>query len=572
MSTPEEVWEQRRVAKRYVLEEILGAGGMGTVWRAHDELLGREVAVKAVEISEALPREERERVRARVLREARAAARLNHPGVVTIHDIVEEGGRVYVVMELVAAPTLTEVVRQHGPLPPVRAARVGRQLLDALEVAHGEGIVHRDVKPANVMLLPRDRVKLADFGIASVRGDPQLTSSGIVLGSPAFMAPEQAGGRPTGPPVDLWALGATLYYAVEGRVPFERDDQGAVLAAILAQQPDPMRSAGPLAPVIAGLLAKAPEDRPAGERLHRLLEQVAGGDGEPGAVPAPPPASRVAAATITEAAGVAPPTVAAAPVGPGGLPAPGGTEPRGRAPLVIGGFILASLLVVAIVVVALLPDLITSPSGSTGRGSGSGTSQPARTTAQATATTTPRAPGRDTSSAGNANGPVKLDLVKIPPPGQVLIDKFWRSATNRAGGYRIGVPSNLWQVIAQGPTTYAEWPGSGFGSAFEVHSYPRAQDPFEVLRRDAAAFAAQHKEDRYKLIRLTRRWTYRQRPASAWEYTWVLNGDVSHALVVGFRAGSHTYTVLYRMRELWWPGGGGTRNWQPGFEQAFTPL
>jgi eukaryotic-like serine/threonine-protein kinase len=194
----EQAGTERRVAGRYLLETVLGRGGMGTVWRARDELLGRPVAIKAVEIPEAVPDHERAAARARVLREARAAARLNHPLMVTTHDIVEDGGHLYIVMEVVAAPTLAAVVREHGPLPPARVARIGEQLLDALELAHAAGIVHRDVKPANVMLLARDHVRVADFGIASIQGDPQLTSSGMVLGSPPSWPPSRPAGSAAG--------------------------------------------------------------------------------------------------------------------------------------------------------------------------------------------------------------------------------------------------------------------------------------------------------------------------------------------------------------------------------------
>ena len=240
---------------------------MGVVWRAHDVVLGREVAVKEVAFPASMPDAERHSAQARVTREARAAARLNHPGVVTLYDVVTHQGGVFIVMELVEAPTLADLVRVEGPLPPERVAEIGSQLASALEAAHRSGIVHREVKPDNV-LVPQAGAKLADFGVASLAGDPRLTTTGVVIGSPAYMAPEQAQGEPIGPPADFWALGATLYFAVEGQPPFDNGSSMATLAAVVNEAPRPMRRAGPLAPLIAALLAKDPQARPSGPKVQ----------------------------------------------------------------------------------------------------------------------------------------------------------------------------------------------------------------------------------------------------------------------------------------------------------------
>ncbi|HEX6677983.1 MAG TPA: serine/threonine-protein kinase [Actinomycetes bacterium] len=593
----EQARAEQRVAGRYVLETVLGRGGMGTVWQAMDELLGRPVAIKAVEIPEAVPEAERAKARARVLREARAAARLNHPQVVTIHDVVEDGGHLYIVMELVAAPTLAEVVREHGPLPPGRVARIGEQLLDALEVAHAAGIVHRDVKPANVMLLPRDHVKVADFGIASIQGDPRLTSSGMVLGSPAFMAPEQAGGQPSGPPADLWALGATLYYAVEARVPFRRDGSQAVLAAILTQEPDPPRLAGPLAPVLAGLLAKRPEERPAGARLHQLLgAAAAAADAEAATVPlvgtaaaptavAPTVPSAPTGAGPTAAAATAPYLPTGAEAAEAGVPAaalspgPVGYQPAApdsgrpdRLPLLVVGVAVVVMVVAALLLVRAISD--DPPGSKSGRGGGTAATPTTRAAGGAGTTAAPSAGsgGQGGSGSGAATGtPVKLELDEVAPPGQVL-PKYWLSATNRAGGYRVGVPASFWEVTAVGQDTYLDWPGEEtFRAAFEVHTHPSTQNPYELLRREAAGFAQQHRQDQYKQVKLTGSWTYQRRHAAAWEFTWVRNDKLTHARVVAFTVGSHTYSVLYRSNDVFWYGGGSAA-FPQGFEEAFTPL
>jgi tRNA A-37 threonylcarbamoyl transferase component Bud32 len=265
---------ERLIADRYALAVPIGQGGMGVVWRAQDTLLGREVAIKEVRLPPTIPDSERSSMRARVLREARAAARLNHPGVVTLYDVINEQGHAFIVMELINAPTLAQVVAQQGPLEPRRAARIGAQVAAALAAAHQAGIVHRDVKPANVMVLG-DSARLTDFGIARVKGDPKLTSTGLIVGSPAYMAPEQASGAAAGPEADLWGLGATLYYAVEGRPPFERDGQIAILTAVVNDAPRAPERAGELAPVIVALLSKDPAQRPSAAELRELLERAA---------------------------------------------------------------------------------------------------------------------------------------------------------------------------------------------------------------------------------------------------------------------------------------------------------
>ncbi|MEO3786502.1 serine/threonine-protein kinase [Actinocorallia sp. B10E7] len=279
---------EKIIADRYLLVELLGRGGMGAVWRAHDRLLGREVALKEVSPP---PGVNPAPLYARIIREARAAARLDHPGIVTVHDVVEEEGRPWIVMRYVRADSLDRVLAERGPLSPEEAASLGLQLLDALRAAHAAGVVHRDVKPANV-LMEGGRAVLTDFGIASLAGDPELTRAGALLGSPAYLSPEQARRRPATPMSDLWSLGATLYTAVEGRPPFDRDDLVGVLSALLTEEPDPPRRAGPLAPVLAGLLRKDADTRMRADDAAHLLAAVAGSpnpvrsaDTDPGVLP-----------------------------------------------------------------------------------------------------------------------------------------------------------------------------------------------------------------------------------------------------------------------------------------------
>ena len=272
---------QRLVGGRYRLHTPLGVGGMGTVWRAQDELLGREVAVKEVLFPAGLPERDQDVLRERTRREARAAARLDHPSAVTVYDVVEQDGSPFLVMELVEARTLSEVVRTDGPLSPQRTAHVGLALLGALETAHRQGIVHRDVKPGNVLLGPDvgglpGRVVLTDFGIASTAGDASITSTGLLLGSPAYIAPERARGHAPGPPSDLWSLGATLFTAVEGRPPYDGGgDPLLTVTAVVTGEHEPYVAAGPLEPVLEGLLERDPQQRLTAPQARAALRAVA---------------------------------------------------------------------------------------------------------------------------------------------------------------------------------------------------------------------------------------------------------------------------------------------------------
>ena len=267
---------ERRGGGRYRLLERLGRGGMGAVWRAHDEVLDRPVAVK--ELFTIAELGDRGDVTGRVLREARAAGRISHPGIAAVYDVFEEDGHPWIVMELVPSRTLGATLREHGPLPPRRVAAISLQVLAALRAAHAAGVLHRDVKPDNVLLAADGRVVLTDFGIATLDGECSLTRTGVLLGTPAFIAPERAAGGRAERASDLWSLGVTMYVAVEGRAPFLRDHVLATMTAVLCDRPAPMRRAGPLAPIIDGLLRKDPRERLTAERLEPWLRAMA----EPG--------------------------------------------------------------------------------------------------------------------------------------------------------------------------------------------------------------------------------------------------------------------------------------------------
>ena len=256
-----ELVNAKLVAGRYLTIRELGRGGMGIVWLAEDQVIGRRVALKELPSPAGVTGPERANYLERVLREARTAGRLNSPAVVTVYDVVSEHGTTYIVMELVEAPTLADVMAREGALPEDRVVAIGLHVLSALETAHAAGIVHRDVKPSNIMVLPDDRAKLADFGIARAMDDPSLTMTGGIMGSPGYMAPELFAGSAPAPPSDLWALGATLFHAVEGRAPFNRVTTAATMHAVMYEEPVLNRCQGPLGAVIMGLLTQAVDSR-----------------------------------------------------------------------------------------------------------------------------------------------------------------------------------------------------------------------------------------------------------------------------------------------------------------------
>ncbi|MER6752018.1 serine/threonine-protein kinase [Streptomyces fungicidicus] len=266
----------RLIAGRYRLLAKLGHGGMGTVWRAKDETVDREVAVKEPRVPEHLPERERANASERMRREARAAARLDHPAVVNVHDVAVVDGRPWIVMELVQGRSLGAVLQEEGTLSAREAARVGLEVLGALEAAHAAGILHRDVKPDNVLLGRYDRVVLTDFGIAQIEGETSLTDTGGFVGSPEYIAPERVLGQRPGPASDLWSLGVVLYAATEGVSPFRRSNTPATLQSVLNATPAaPASARGPLAEIITGLLQKDPARRPNAAQVRAALETAA---------------------------------------------------------------------------------------------------------------------------------------------------------------------------------------------------------------------------------------------------------------------------------------------------------
>jgi hypothetical protein len=510
---------RRRVADRYELGSELGRGGMGVVWRATDTLLAREVAVKEVDLPRGLDADQRTAMRARVSREARAAARLSHPGVVTVYDIAQEDGRDYIVMELVAAPTLDDVVRSHGPLTPERAATIGLGLLATLEAAHRAGIVHRDLKPKNVMVREDGTTKLTDFGIASVQGDPRLTATGLVVGSPAYMAPEQVEGAAVGPAADLWALGATLWFAVEGEPPFG-GGEFQTLNAIVSGAPRRPRRLGPLAPALERLLTKDPARRPTPEELRPLLQRVAGGAGHRrGDTPPGPGRARRRDRGGGTAVLAAPPRLASPPrsrrwgrralppVPP--VPAPG--EPvlprRPRRRGAVAGIVLAVLVAgLAAAAVAWLGP-------------------------------------RDRGSAGAARSQSSAEAQRPAVPAD------WRTYQDPAGNYRLEHPPG-WNPVDRGAfTDFVEPGGSRF---FRVQPTTDGLEPLPAQQSLERSFMARHVGDDYRRVRLGST-TFKELPAAEWEFTFLADGRPTHGYDLTFNAGGRRHAILFQAGADQWP-------------------
>ncbi|HEV2755556.1 MAG TPA: protein kinase [Actinomycetota bacterium] len=503
----------RLIASRYSLEEPLGSGGMGAVWRATDTLLQRPVAVKEVQVPVTVPEGERDVTRSRVLREARAAARISHPGAVTVFDVVEEDGRPYIVMELVEAPTLDEVVRRDGPMDEARAAAVGLEILGALEAAHAQGIVHRDVKPGNVMLPPEGPAKLADFGIASVKGDPKLTATGLVLGSPSYMAPEQAKEDVTGAASDLWSLGATLYFAVEGEPPFDRGQAISTLTAVVADRPRPAERARALRPALDALLEKEPGQRPDAAAVRRMLEAAAAGSSGTTAVAPPPEATD----TVVEE----PPPVVA-PV----------TEPAPRKRH--GSFAWIGVLAAVGALLVAGAFLLSSLAGD----------DPADD------------PGRDRRAARGE---------PAAEPGAAAVDTAdWETYEDPEARYEVAYPPE-WEMQPVNETAIDfRDPETGTYLRIDWTRTP-GDDAVAAWEASSESFGASHED--YEEIRIDPA-TFQSHPAAEWEYTYTESGASLHAINIGIVTDDYGYAFNFQTHEEDWEGSQGLLE---ALKESFVP-
>jgi eukaryotic-like serine/threonine-protein kinase len=516
---------ERVVGGRYALRRLLGRGGMGVVWEAEDNVLSRRIALKEVEIPPEVGPES-DSVSARVLREARAAARLNHPCAVTTYDVARDQDRVFIVMELIELPTLSDVVAKQGPLAPDRAAAIGAQVADVLRSAHEHGIVHRDVKPGNLMVGRGDRVKVADFGIASVKDDSRITATGLVLGSPSFMAPEQAQSSASGPAADTWGLGATLFFAVEGVPPFDKGSAIATLAAAASEEPPAAEHAGALGPVIARMLNKDPDARPADSDLVAALRAVAAESSGPhdlfdGVAPVtprwdPPAEGDHLAVPAIPARGwgglrwiVAVVLVAAA---IGGLWAVGGLR--------IGGELIRNG---------------RQAIAESGGNDGSASSSPGALAEGA------QDPG-PSPAAGESGNEVPAAAPAIP--GE------WQTYTDPETGYALAYPTG-WEIRAQSASdTTTDFVDPDTGTYLRVDwTNDPGPSPEAAWEQQSDGFAQTH--DDYVEIRLDPT-VYRGFDAALWEYSYSEGGADFHAYNLGFVTPEYGFALNFQTRSENW--------------------
>jgi hypothetical protein len=543
----------RRVANRYELEAELGHGGMGVVWRATDTLLARQVALKEVDLPRGGDAVEREGLRARVSREARAAARLSHPGVVTVYDIAHDGDQDFIVMELVSAPTLEELVRTTGPLAPERAARLGLGLLDALEAAHRAGIVHRDLKPRNVMVREDGATKLADFGIASVQGDHRLTATGLVIGSPAYMAPEQVEAEAVSPATDLWALGATLWFAVEGQPPFG-GGEFQTLSAIVNGRPRQPRRLGPLTPVLARLLVKEPAGRATPAELRPLLRQVAAGQGAT-VVGAPGRAARAEGGTGRPATDEGRTEL----VGASGRPAANG----GGRPAVPERPAAAGRGTVASGDTPPVPSRVQRRQGGDGPGGLPGVAGRVRGRRLPPVPPVPL-PGEPVWGGGRRRLrlPVVVAVVAVLLAGAVVwqglggdgkdrppattrrpaVPAAWRTFQDPDGTYRLSFPPT-WTPTDRG--AFIDFTEPGGERFFRVQPTTDGMAPLAAQRSLERSFMARHPRDDYRRLRLGST-SFRSLPAAEWEFTFLLEGRPTRGYDLTFTAGGRRHAILFQ--------------------------
>ncbi|THA84477.1 serine/threonine-protein kinase [Streptomyces sp. A0592] len=506
----------RLIAGRYRLDARLGRGGMGVVWRATDQLLGRSVAVKEMVLDPALSLDEARLQRERTLREARAAAQVKHPHIIVVHDVVEDGERPYIVMELVEGGSLADRLARTGPVDPSEAAGIGMALLGALRTAHAAGVLHRDLKPANVLLeAPGDRAVLTDFGIAQVSGATTLTATGAFVGSPEYTAPERMSAQsPAGPESDLWSLGALLCAAVSGASPFRRDSLGGVLHAVVYDEIRPPAACGPLLPVVRGLLERDPAARLGADRAEEMLRALA------------PPAGHTPTRRCAPGVSDARPAPAPTPVpppGPAGEPAP---EPAPRpaaqtAPVTAqpagaparrrpGGALIAALLVAAIAgagvsAAALLmneddpADRTGRPAATSGAAGGAAGAAAATPGGQVSAPVPgPSAPGQPTGgSADDKAAPAGYGVVRDP------------------AGFALAVPDGFTRKT-DGPRVFYMSPDDSFRIGIKI-SAPESGGPLAVHQRSHAKGPTSNPGYRDAEVSVS---THHGHEAALWLFTW----------------------------------------------------
>ncbi|MEU5958443.1 protein kinase [Streptomyces sp. NPDC047525] len=505
------------IAGRYRITTPLGRGGMGTVWRAEDDLLGRAVAVKELHVDAGRSAADAAALRERTLREARSVAQVKHPGILVLHDVVQHAEQPWLVMELIDGRSLADRMALEGPVPPAEAARIGLALIAALRAAHTAGVLHRDLKPANVLLeAGTERVVLSDFGIAQVAGQTTLTETGAFVGSPEYTAPERMSGKRTGPESDLWSLGVLLCAAVEGESPFHRDSVAGVLHAVVMDEIRIPDSAGPLAPVVRGLLERDPERRLGANEAEQALRGFLVEERMP-TVPRTPVTPKPARPSPPDEAIVL-----------GSAPAPA-ARPRIRTAL------LAGALVAALVAGGTGTWLMTrDDSGTRSEAKGGGgaadevrekqeTKEPGKKPSKSA--DKPEKPGKNGKKSPAAPKPSPEGTGKATPAGTAAPAEPDEPADDPApAGYRtVSDPTGFKMVTPTGFARSSEPPRVFYNSAdnaFRIGVHPQPLDPegpIAVMRQAHKDGPSDYPGYRDGSVRET---THNGHPAAVWEFTW----------------------------------------------------
>jgi len=530
------------VASRYRLGAELGSGGMGVVWEAYDELLHRTVAVKEIRYPIGISDTEREKLARRTLREARAVAAVEDPHAVRVFDIVEQDGRPWLVMELVRGRTLTDKLREDGPLPAPEVARIGLALLDALQTAHAAGVLHRDVKPSNVICGEDGRVALTDFGIATVDSDPtDVTTSGQLVGSPAYMAPERARGEKPTAASDLWSLGATLWTAAEGQPPYDEGSAFATMTKVVSEDPPAcVRCDGPLGGVLTALMAREPSARPTIDEARRRLTAAAQEATQESTTavaayptePLPPSFDRTVAleravATQSPAATPTPtPTVPPTTVPP--------QERRSRLPFLL--LAIGLLLVAGVIAFAA--------TRSSGSGSPAAAAPPQQKHSPSTKASASHQPSANTSTAGLPSG--------------------WHRYTNSSVGWSIGVPPG-WRVEPSGSEVFLRDPAGGRYLQIDT-KYPAGPSAKGAWEDQERSFRSSHSG--YQRISLDNT-SWRDYPDVAdWEFTYTEGGAKLHAVDRGAVVANRGYGLFFQTHDDQWAA---SQDLRQSFYDTFQP-
>ncbi|MFI6080060.1 serine/threonine-protein kinase [Streptomyces sp. NPDC051217] len=482
------------IAGRYRITTPLGRGGMGTVWRANDELLGRAVAVKELHVDEGRSSAEAESRRERTMREARSVAQVKHPGVLVLHDVVQHDAQPWLVMELIDGRSLADRIAVDGPVPPAEAARIGLALLAALRAAHSAGVLHRDLKPANVLLeAATGRVVLSDFGIAQVDGQTTLTETGAFVGSPEYTAPERMSGKRTGPESDLWSLGVLLCAAVEGESPFRRDSVVEVLHAVVMDEVKVPDSAGGLLPVLNGLLERDPARRLGADEVERALRGFLTQERMPTVPHTPVPPKSVD------------PSPSDGPVVLGAAPAQAG-RPRIRTALLVGALVV-------VLAAGGTGAWVMTRDDSRGAEATGATGKPSKSPDKL------KIPGKKASDAPEPLG----EGTGKPDPTQSA-DSSEPAGDPAPAGYRqVSDPSGFTMATPTGFIRTDESPRVFYNSAdnaFRIGVHPQPLDPngpVAVMRQAHEAGPSDYPGYRDGSVRET---THNGFPAAVWEFTW----------------------------------------------------